>query len=272
LIDSRSLSANRTTCAREQVRNLSVENQDELMLSGPTVPSNGMAYDWRPTATRAATTDPAVVALPRRQSQLKVAAAADARHADDILVGAAIEEFITAAEGGWARNRSGRRYRPSALRDVRGILRHHVAHELGEMPLRDVRRTHIQALLDRLAAEHLSESRIRSVVSAIRALYGYAIEHGHVEFSPADGLVIRRQDGPASAEEDSAWEWTDRVEETPREAPAVRGRPPRPDRGDDDYQPIALLPERILSLVLRIVLVVFVLFALVTIAGSLGGA
>jgi hypothetical protein len=241
------------------------------MLSGPTVPSNGMAYDWRPTPTRAATTDPAVVALPRRQSQLKVAAAADARNADDILVDAAIEEFITAAEGGWARNRSGRRYRPSALRDVRGILRHHVAHELGDMPLRDVRRTHIQALLDRLAAEQLSESRIRSVVSAVRALYGYAIEHGHVEFSPADGLVIRRQDGPEFVEDESAWESTDRVE-APREGAAARGRAPRPDRGDDEYQPIALLPERILSLVLRIVVVVFVLFALVTIAGSLGGA
>jgi hypothetical protein len=250
------------------VRNLSVENQDELMLSGPTVPSQGMAYDWRPTATRAATTDPAVVALPRRQSQLKVAAAPDARQADDILVGAAIEEFITAAEGGWARNRSGRRYRPSALRDVRGILRHHVAHELGEMPLRDVRRTHIQALLDRLAAEQLSESRIRSVVSAIRALYGYAIEHGHVEFSPADGLVVRRQDGQASAEDDTAWEWTEPTERR-EEASGARGDQ---DRAPAEYQPIALLPERILSLVLRIVVVVFVLFALVTIAGSLGGA
>jgi len=52
----------------------------------------------------------------------------------------------------------------------------------------------------------------------------------------------------------------------------LQGRPPRPDRGRDDYQPIALLPERILSLVLRIVVVVFILFALVTIAGSLGGA
>jgi hypothetical protein len=203
-----------------------------------------------------------------------VAAAADARRADDILVGAAIEEFIAAAEGGWARNRSGRRYRPSALRDVRGILRHHVAHELGEMPMRDVRRPHIQALIDRLAAEQLSQSRIRSVVSAIRALYGYAIEQGHVEFSPADGLVIPREGAAGSQEGDAAWEWTDQMDEAPEPAPAVRSRQPRSDRdrAGDDYQPIALLPERILSLVLRIVVVVFVLFALVTIAGSLGGA
>ena len=49
-----------------------------------------------------------------------------------ILASALAEEFIAAAEDGWARNRSGRRYRPSALRDLRGILRHHVAHELGQ--------------------------------------------------------------------------------------------------------------------------------------------
>ena len=227
-----------------------------------------MAYDWRPTATRAATTDPAVVALPRREPN--VAAAPDVRRADDILVAEAVEDFIAAAEGGWARNRSGRRYRPSALRDIRGILRHHIVPELGEKPLRDVRPRHIQALLDRLAAEELSESRIRSVISAVRALYGYAIEKGQVELSAADGLQIPQRTatastdaGSASTDAGSAWQWADPVQDAPPPSPAV----PR-----DEYEPITLLPERILSLVLRIVVVLFVLFALVTIAGSIGGA
>jgi len=239
-----------------------------------------MAYDWRPTANRAATTDPAVVALPRHPRP--VAAAPTARRApalaspDDILVTAAIEEFIEAAEGGWARNRSGRRYRPSALRDLRGILSHHVKHEIGEMPLRDVRRRHIQALIDRLAEEQLSESRIRSVVSAVRALYAYSIEQGHVEFSPADGLVIPR-DGelrPAGSDDETAWDWTDDFT-TPRvEAPAptiqpqAQTQPSERPRDAGEYQPLALLPERILSLVLRIAVVVFLLFALFTIAES----
>jgi hypothetical protein len=222
-----------------------------------------MAYDWRPTASRAATTDPAVVALPRRDPA--VAAAPDVRRADDILVAEAIEEFIAAAEGGWARNRSGRRYRPSALRDIRGILRHHVVPELGAMPLRDVRPRHIQALVDRLAAEELSQSRIRSVVSAVRALYSYAIQQGQVELSAADGLRIPQQGAPGPSDAGSAWEWTDNLREAPPRSEPGRDRP-------DDYQPIALLPERILSLVLRIVVVLFILFALVTIAGSLGGA
>jgi Phage integrase, N-terminal SAM-like domain len=220
-----------------------------------------MAYDWRPTASRAATADPAVVALPRRQPA--VAAAPDVRRADDILVAEAVEDFIAAAEGGWARNRSGRRYRPSALRDIRGILRHHVVPELGGEPLRDVRPRHIQALLDRLAAEGLSESRIRSVVSAVRALYGYAIEQGQVELSAADALQIPQRAAPAPTDAGSTWEWTEPGQDAP---------PPRPAARRDEYEPIALLPERILSLVLRIVVVLFVLFALITIAGSIGGA
>jgi hypothetical protein len=231
-----------------------------------------MAYDWRPTANRAATTDPAVVTVPRRRP---TGAPAPAAETGGVSVAAAIDEFIDAAESGRAPNRSGRPYRPSALRDLRGTLRHHVAPELGEMPLRDVRRRHVQALVDRLAAERLSVSRIRSVVSALRAMYAYAIERGYAEFSPADGLVIPPENGPEwGGGDETAWDWSEDPYQT-RERPRP-SRAPRPERKqrrrrerhDGDFQPIALLPERILSLVLRIVVVIFVLFALVTIAES----
>jgi site-specific recombinase XerC len=39
---------------------------------------------------------------------------------------------------------------------------------------------------DRRGADGLSESRIGSVVSAMRGLYGYAIDREQVEFNPAD--------------------------------------------------------------------------------------
>jgi hypothetical protein len=41
-----------------------------------------------------------------------------------------------------------------------------------------------------------SESRIGSVVSAMRGLYGYAIDREQVEFNPADALVMPRPDEP----------------------------------------------------------------------------
>jgi hypothetical protein len=231
-----------------------------------------MAYDWRPTGTRAATTNPAVVAVPRPRPSV---AAASTEQADDIRVAAAIDEFIEAAESGRAPNRSGRPYRPSAVRDLRGTLRHHMAPQLGEMPLRDVRRRHIQALVDRLATERLSMSRIRSVVSAIRAMYGYAIERGYAEFSPADGLTIPAENGPEwGGGDEAAWDRNEKQHDIPdRSRPSSAPRPERKQRRREryeggDFQPIALLPERILSLVLRIVVVIFILFALVTIAES----
>ena len=184
-----------------------------------------MDYDLRPTASRSATTGGhAVVAQ---------------APAPGVTVAAAIEEFIEAAEEGRALNRSGRRYRPSALRDLTGILRVHVAPALGDRVVTEVRRADIQALVDSLAQQRLSESRIRSVISALRALYGHAIDQHYAEYNPADTLTM-----PSVPEED---------EESPR-----------PLADDADYQPVAVLPERLLSFALRASLVVFVVVAIIS--------
>jgi hypothetical protein len=227
-----------------------------------------MAYDWRPTANRDATTDANLVSVPRRVPAM---VPEPKPPSPDISVDAAIDEFLGAAEGGQALNRSDRPYRPSALRDLRGILKQHVSPEIGEMQMRDVRRQNVQALVDRLTAQRLSLSRIRSVVSAVRALYGYAIERGYVDFSPADGLLLPPEGDPAARVDSAAWNWSDdvdeaRVEEPPRWAQTTEPTPAAPRGGD--YRPLAQLPERILSLVLRVVVILFVLFALVTIAES----
>jgi Phage integrase, N-terminal SAM-like domain len=185
---------------------------------------------------------------------------------DAPTVAAAVSDFVRAAEEGSALNRSGRPYRPSALRDLSGILRYHVVPELGHVALRDVRRQEVQALVDRLARQGLSESRIRSVISALRALYGHAIQNGQAEFNPADTLEMRSVPPPA---EPPQWE------DPPRPRPRERGRPEdeprepreapsRPARVRGDYQPMGVLPERLLSLALKVALVVFVLIALVS--------
>ena len=234
-----------------------------------------MAYDWRPTGTRAATTTaPRVVVPPRRPPSRSPPSSGSP---DTGRVAAVVDEFINAAQEGRASNRSGRSYRPSALRDLRGILRHHVVSDLGHMPLRDVRRQHVQALLDRLAAEGLSESRIRSVISAVRALYGYAIDRGYAEFSPATGLTIPR---PAERREDvrdadhTGWEWTAEEDDASRDEPAGRSPRRRPyldssrlARYANEYEPVALLPERLLSFVLRLTFAIFIVVVIVSIAG-----
>jgi hypothetical protein len=217
-----------------------------------------MAYDWRPTANRTATAMP-VVAL----------ASPVEAPPGEIGVAALVEEFISEAEAGRALNRSGRRYRPSALRDLSGILRHHVVRDLGDLRVKDVRRDHVQGLIDRLAADGLSVSRIRSVLSAVRALYGYAVDQGHVDFSPAAGVAIPRHDDGF----EETWSWTQAPRAERFAGESVAGgsfarEAFRVEPRADDHQPIALLPERILSLVLRAVVAVFILIALISIAGS----
>ena len=227
-----------------------------------------MAYDWRPTANRDATTDPHSVPVARREPAV---AWTPKPPPPDMSVDAAIDEFLGAAEGGDALNRSDRPYRPSALRDLRGILKQHVSPQIGELQLRDVRRQNVQVLVDRLSAQRLSLSRIRSVVSAIRALYGYAIERGYVEFSPADSLLLPPEGDPATRVDSAAWNWSDEVDGALADEPPSWARTTEPTRavgGAGDYKPLAQLPERILSLVLRGVVILFILFALVTIAES----
>jgi hypothetical protein len=186
-----------------------------------------MAYDWSPTASRSATT---------------TGVRAVVEPSPAVTMAAAIEDFIEAAEAARAVNRSGRRYRPSALRDLKGILRYHVAPALGERPLAEIRRADIQAFVNGLGAERLSESRIRSVISALRALYAYAIDEHYVEFNPADSLSMPSAQAP---------------DEDARSAPPAEG-------DSDDYKPIAVLPERLLSLALRAALVVFAIVAIIS--------
>jgi hypothetical protein len=240
-------------------------------------------YDWTPTAARSATLDPHLVTRPRRSASAS----------DDITVSAVVDEFVEAAESGRAVNRSGRPYRPSALRDLRGILEYHVVPDLGNARLRDVRRSDVQTVVDRLGADRLSESRIRSVVSAVRALYGYAIEQAYVEFNPADGLVMPRGDEPVRRGVDELRDdppaWEDGPPrpvgqgdpDVPRERdPSWRGRreasghdrpePSRPGQRERvEYEPIAPLPERMLSFAVRTVFVLFGLVAFVSLLESL---
>jgi hypothetical protein len=156
---------------------------------------------------------------------------------------AAIEDFIEAAEQGRAVNRSGRRYRPSALRDLTGILRLHVAPALGDRAVEDVRRPDIQALVDRLGREGLSESRIRSVISALRALYSHAIDQSYIEFNPADGLTMPSAADPPGEDDENG---------------SGGGG------SGGDYEPIAMLPERLVSFALRGAIVVFAVVAVVS--------
>jgi hypothetical protein len=244
-----------------------------------------VTYDWTSTGTSTPAGGPAI-----KPGRVAAETPAEPATPDNVSVAAIVEEFVAAAELGEARNRSGRRYRPNALRDLRGILRHHVVEALGDMPLHDVQPEDLQDLVDELAAEGLSVSRVRSVVSAIRALYGYAIEQGIVETSAADALEVPREefrtppterigawdrDGGPSMREQAA-NWRDAAGAAWSESSFVRERrEQRSADGDGDGDVVSrgtvlgLRPERILSIALRAILVIFLLLALLSLAESL---
>jgi hypothetical protein len=208
-----------------------------------------MPYAWEPEANGAATTTGSRAVVRPRRAAPEVAR--DEIDHDAIEVAVAVEEFLDAAESGRARTAGGRPYRQSDLGDVRRSLRNYVVRDLGDMAITEVRRRDVQRLVDRLAAEELSERRIRSIVDALRAMFVYAGRRGWVETNPVRGLTMPREDRYEDDDEDP-WLPNDR---------ARRSMTP-------DLQPLALLPERILSLVLRIVVVVFVVIALISITQS----
>jgi integrase len=100
-----------------------------------------------------------------------------------IRVGKMIDLFLEAAESGVALNKHGRRYKPSAIRDLRGCLINNVKPVLGAKRAGDVRRADCQRLVDGLSGK--SGSRVRSIVNAIRSLYRWAQDREIVQHDPA---------------------------------------------------------------------------------------
>lgn len=105
---------------------------------------------------------------------------------------AAAEAFLVAAESGRALNKHGRRYKPSAVRDLRGALENHAKPALGTKRVGNVRRRDVQMLVDELVGK--SGSSIRTVVNAIRSLYAWLQDRELVDHDPAQRVRLPAMD------------------------------------------------------------------------------
>jgi hypothetical protein len=108
-------------------------------------------------------------------------------------LGAVIDDFLQEAEDGRARERNGGPYPPERLRQLRGALSY-VDSALGSTPLEDVRRRHIQAMLEQLRASGVTADRLTSIASSLRSLYAYAIQRDLVGYSPVVELGLPEPD------------------------------------------------------------------------------
>lgn len=114
--------------------------------------------------------------------------------------------------------RSGRPYKPSALRGYEADLERHVYPELGALRLAEIRRADVQALVDRLVGKGLSGSKVRNAVMPVRAIVRHALERDELHVNPTTNLRLPAVGGRR-----------DRVA-TPAEAATLLAAVPEDDR------------------------------------------
>ncbi len=93
-------------------------------------------------------------------------------------------------------NRSGRPYKPSALRGYEQDLKNHILEDLGAHRLSDVRRSDLQALIDRMLGEGLSGSKVRNTIIPLQVIYRHALERDQVGVNPTTNLKLPKGSQP----------------------------------------------------------------------------
>jgi integrase len=136
-----------------------------------TFPSMAAARTWRQDA---------LVAL--RMGKLSATRKATVRQVAD--------EWLADAERGVVTNRSGDRYKPSAIRAYRQSLRLRILDELGERQFAQVTRGDLQRLVDQLVALGLAPSTVQCSLLPLRAMYKRAISLDELSVNPTTGLRL----------------------------------------------------------------------------------
>jgi integrase len=115
--------------------------------------------------------------------------------------------WMSGAEAGTIRNRSGDRFKPSTLRGHRAAMREGgpIMLALGARKLSSITRADVQDVADRLLADGADPSTIRNALMPLRVLYRRALGRGEVAVNPCTAVelpaVRGRRDRIASPEE-----------------------------------------------------------------------
>ena len=100
------------------------------------------------------------------------------------------DALIAGMHVGTVRNRNGHPYKPSVVEGYASSLRDHVYPALGARRLNEVRRQHVQQLVDDLIAADKSASTVRNVLLPLRVVYRRAIRDGQVSVTPVANLDL----------------------------------------------------------------------------------
>ena len=105
-------------------------------------------------------------------------------------VGPALAELVAGMRDGTVLDRSGRRYRPSTIRNYQTDIRSHLTPGLGHLRLTELRRADIQRAIDRMHADGLAGSTIRNKIEPLRVLYRRAAQDEEVAVNPTTQLRL----------------------------------------------------------------------------------
>lgn len=115
------------------------------------------------------------------------------------------DEWLAGVRRGTIRTRSGRTFKPGTIRNYAQALKDHVIPELGDIRLSDLRRAHVQNLVDELVDTDLSPSGVRNALMPLRGICRRALIRGDLTTNPTHGLelpaVVGTRDRVASAVE-----------------------------------------------------------------------
>lgn len=126
-----------------------------------------------------------------RQDALVALRGGTLRASDGRTVEQVASEWLTGAREGVIRNRSGDRYKPSAIRGYERNLRLRVVPAIGRVKFSAVRRVDLQDLIDRLHARgDTSASNVQCSILPLRAMYRRALARGEVAVNPTVGLEL----------------------------------------------------------------------------------
>lgn len=103
--------------------------------------------------------------------------------------------LVAGMRDGTIRNRSGELYKPSAIRSYERALRLRVLPEFGHLPLGEIRRRDVQALIERMLGDGASASAINNTLVPLRVIYRRAIRDDIVSVDPMQRLEMPANHG-----------------------------------------------------------------------------
>lgn len=102
----------------------------------------------------------------------------------------AADDWLDCARTGTVRNRSGARYKPSAIRGYERNLRLRVLPDLGHERLGELTLPQLQRWIDRMARSGLDAATVRATATPLRAILRRAEQLGHVHGNATRGLTL----------------------------------------------------------------------------------